>query len=133
MFVIQQTMGPGCGWENVSSEDGQPLRFDLKGDALAELEDLLASRRDAGMDCDPDAYRVTNEIDYAVAFAPNGDFFVTMRNTSSRSEILGAARWFRSRRGAEGVAKRLGGVVVAVPVDAGAALSEGQYYGPWPA
>lgn len=131
MFVIQQTMGYGQGWENVSSDDGQPLRFDLKRDAVAELEDLLDSRRDAGMDCDSSNYRVTNEVDYAVAFGPTGDYLVTMRNTAHRSELMGAARWFRSRRGAENVARSLGGVVVSVPVDAGEALIGGQYFGPW--
>lgn len=131
MFVIQQKIGIDQGWENVSSDDGESLLFDLKRDAVAELEDLLASRREAGMECDADNYRVSNAVDYAVAFAPTGDYLVTMRDTSHRSELIGAARWFRSRRGAENVARSLGGVVVMVPADIDAALCGGQYFGPW--
>lgn len=70
--------------------------------------------------------------DYAIAMPGSGEYVSSVkRPVEETTEHLGCARWFRSRRGAEGVAKRLGGVVVAVPVDAGVALSEGQYHGPW--
>lgn len=59
MFEIQ-TLIDGV-WQNVSSDGDQPLKYETREEAETDLEDLLASLDDAGMEFDPDEYRVVEE------------------------------------------------------------------------